>query len=163
MMDSHEPTSARPRYGVLFYIGASGLMLAMLVEAVAVLGRQLGIPLLGALEIIQAAILLTASASMLSATLSGAHATVHLLVERLSPRGQAILRRAALTVSSAFFACLSISAAWLTVEAWNDFEHSELLHIPYRPLRVIVVIMTAAVAIVFAYKALQRSAKERST
>jgi TRAP-type C4-dicarboxylate transport system permease small subunit len=162
-MDPQAPNaSARPRYGVLFYIGASGLMLAMIFEAIAVLGRQFGVPLLGALEIIQAAILLTASASMLSATLAGAHATVHLLVERLSPAAQSVLRRAALAISSAFFGCLAIAAAWLTIEAWNDFEHSELLHIPYRPLRVIVVVMTAAVAVVFAYKAMQRAAKERT-
>lgn len=163
LMPAQEPKpTTRPRYGVLFYVGASGLMLAMLVEAIAVLGRQIGVPLLGALEIIQAAILLTASTSMLMATLTGAHATVHLLVERLSPRGQAALRRAACVVASAFFACLTIAALWLTIDAWNDFEHSELLHIPYRPLRVIVVVMTAAVAGVFAYKAVQRAAKERA-
>jgi TRAP-type C4-dicarboxylate transport system permease small subunit len=164
LMHSQEPNtpSPRPRYGALFYIGASGLMLAMLVEAVAVIGRQLGVPLLGALEIIQAAILLTASASMLSATLSGSHATVHLIVERLSHAGQAVLRRASFAIASAFFACLAMSAAWLTIEVWNDFEHSELLQIPYRPLRVIVVVMTTAVAVVFAYKAVQRVAKGRT-
>lgn len=162
MPSQESNASPQPRYGVLFYIGASGLMLAMIVEAISVLGRQLGLPLLGALEIIQAAILLTASASMLSATLAGVHATVHLLVDRLSPGTRAGLHRIAFAISSAFFACLSIAAVWLTVEAWNDFEHSELLHIPYRPLRVIVVIMTAAVAIVFAYKAVQRVAKDRA-
>lgn len=153
----------KPRYGPLFYIGATGLLLAMSVEAIAVLGRQLGMPLLGALEIIQAAILLTASASMLSATFAGAHATVHLLLERLAPTARSILRRAGFALSSIFFALLAVAAAWLTIDAWNEFEHSELLHIPYRPLRVIVVVMTAAVAVVFASKALQRAAKERST
>ena len=162
-MHSQEPTSSPPpRYSLLFYIGAGGLMLAMIVEAVSVLGRQLGLPLLGAIEIIQAAILLTASASMLSATLAGAHATVHLLVERLAPPARSVLRRIALVTSAAFFACLSIAAVWLTIEAWHDFEHSELLRIPYRPLRVIAVVMTAAVAIVFAYEAVRRSAKERA-
>lgn len=157
-----EPSAnERPRYGVLFYLGAGGLMIAMTIEAIAVLGRQLGMPLLGALEIIQAAILLTASASMLSATLVGAHATVHLLIERLSPTTQRGLKSIAALISAAFFACLSISAAWLTIEAWNDFEHSELLHIPYRPLRIVVVIMTAAVAVVFAYQAVRGAAKGR--
>ena len=152
---------ARPqRYGVLFYIGGAGLMIAMIIEGIAVLGRQIGLPLLGALEIIQAAILLTASASMLSATLTHSHATVHLLVERLSPNMQSLLQRFAMLISSAFFAALATAAGWLTLEVWNDFEHSELLHIPYRPLRVIVVVMTAAVAIVFAYKAFARTRKD---
>lgn len=158
----HSAPRERPRYDVLFYIGAGGLMIAMIVEAIAVLGRQIGVPLLGALEIIQAAILLTATASMLSATLVNAHATVHLFVERLSPTAQRWLSRFGLLVSSAFFACLSFSAAWLALEAWNDFEHSELLHIPYRPLRIIVVVMTAAVAIVFFYQAVRRVAKGRA-
>lgn len=150
-----------PRYGVLFYLGASGLLIAMGIEAIAVAGRQIGIPLLGALEIIQTAILLTASAAMLSATLADAHATVKLLVERLSPRMQAILHRLALLISAAFFGCLAAAAAWLTMDAWHEFEHSELLHIPYRPLRVIVVVMTAAIALTLAYKAVRPS--ERST
>jgi TRAP-type C4-dicarboxylate transport system permease small subunit len=153
------PPGERRRYGVLFYVGAGGLMIAMTIEAIAVIGRQLGMPLLGALEIIQAAILLTATSSMLSATLTDAHASVHLLVERLSPSAKVWLHRAAMLISSVFLACLSVAAAWLTIEAWNDFEHSELLHIPYRPLRVIVVVTTAAVAVVFAYKAVRRVAK----
>jgi TRAP-type C4-dicarboxylate transport system permease small subunit len=151
----------RRRFGLLFYIGAAGLLIAMTIEAIAVIGRQIGMPLLGALEIIQAAILLTAASSMLTATLSDAHATVHLLVERVAPRPKLWLHRVAMVVSALFFACLAVAAAWLTLEAWNDFEHSELLHIPYRPLRVIVVVASAAVAIVFAYKAVKHVAKGR--
>jgi TRAP-type transport system small permease protein len=149
------PPKKPQRYGILFYLGAGGLLVAMSIEAIAVAGRQLGIPLLGALEIIQTAILLTASAAMLSATLADAHASVRLVVERLSPSTQHLLHRFALLVAAAFFACLAIAAGWLTIDAWNEFEHSELLHIPYRPLRVIVVVMTSAIALVFAYKAVQ--------
>lgn len=143
------------RYGVLFYLGAGGLLLAMSIEAIAVTGRQIGVPLLGALEIIQTAILITASAAMLSATLADAHASVRLLVERLSPSTQRWLRRFALLTSAAFFACLAVAATWLTMDAWNEFEHSELLHIPYRPLRLIVVVMTSAIALTLAYQALK--------
>jgi len=151
-----------PRYGLLFYVGASGLLIAMGIEAIAVAGRQLGIPLLGALEIIQTAILLTASAAMLSATLTDAHATVKLVVERLSPRAQSILHRLALLISAAFFACLAVAVTWLTIDAWNDFEHSELLHIPYRPLRVLVIVMTTAIALTLAYKAVRPSERSKS-
>ena len=149
------PATHPKRYGILFYLGASGLLLATLIEAIAVAGRQLGAPLLGALEIIQTSILVTASASMLSATLADSHASVRLLVERLSPSAQFWLQRLALLVCAAFFACLAVAVAWLTIDAWNEFEHSELLHIPYRPLRVTVVVMTTAVAMTFAYKAVR--------
>ena len=152
---THPGEAAKPpqRYGVLFYLGAGGLLSAMVIEAIAVAGRQIGVPLLGALEIIQTAILLAASAAMLSATLADAHASVRLLVERLSPSTQGWLHRFALLLSSLLFAGLAVAAGWLTIDAWGDFEHSELLHIPYRPLRLIVVIMTSAIAIVFAWKA----------
>jgi TRAP-type C4-dicarboxylate transport system permease small subunit len=167
-LTSQNPAAAnepkpRPRYDILFYIGAAGLMTAMLVEALAVLGRLIGMPVLGALEIIQAAILLTASTSMLSATLVRAHATVHLVLDRLSPPLRAVFERAAALVSAALFAVLTYAAIWLTAEAWYEFEHSEVLRIPFRPLRIVAVVMTAAVAVVFAYQAVRYVAKGRKS
>jgi TRAP-type transport system small permease protein len=154
-------THGKPqRYGVLFYLGAGGLLVAMAIEAIAVAGRQIGVPLLGALEIIQTAILITASSAMLSATLVDAHATVRLLVERLSPATQSWLHRLALLIAAAFFACLAFAAGWLTLESWGEYEHSELLHIPYLPLRIIVVVMTTAITLVLAYKALRPAKKD---
>jgi TRAP-type C4-dicarboxylate transport system permease small subunit len=155
-----DPSRDRRKPGLLFYIGAGGLLLATIVEAVAVAGRQLGVPLLGALEIIQAAILLTSSSAMLSATLSDNHAAVRLLVERLPARVQAWQRRLAMLVSAVFFAALAVAVCWLTIESWNDFEESELLHIPYRPLRVIASVMTIAIAVVFLAKCLRRVPRE---
>lgn len=150
------------RYGVLFYLGAGGLLTAMVIEAIAVAGRQIGVPLLGALEIIQTAILVAASTAMLTATLADAHASVRLLVERLSPTMQSWLHRLALLISALLFASLAVAAGWLTLDAWADFEHSELLHIPYRPLRLIVVVMTSAIAIVFGWKAFKPTPGARS-
>jgi TRAP-type transport system small permease protein len=156
-----EEAKAPQRYGVLFYLGAGGLLTAMVIETIAVAGRQIGVPLLGALEIIQTAILVAASAAMLSATLADAHASVRLLVERLSPTAQGWLHRLALLISSLLFANLAVAAGWLTLDAWGEFEHSELLHIPYRPLRVVVVIMTSAIAVVFAWKAFKPAGSVR--
>jgi TRAP-type C4-dicarboxylate transport system permease small subunit len=152
LIPPEETRSAPARYGVLFYIGAAGLMLAMFIEAIAVAGRHVGVPLLGALELIQAAILITATAAMLSAD---AHANVRLLLARVSPTAREWLQRGAHVVSAMFFALLTIAEVQLAAEAWNEFEHSEVLHIPYRPLRIVVVVMTAAVALTFAYKALR--------
>jgi TRAP-type transport system small permease protein len=156
-----EPGEAKPqRYGVLFYLGAGGLLVAMSIEAIAVTGRQIGVPLLGALEIIQTAILVAASVAMLSATLADSHATVRLLVERLRPKTQTWLHRAALLISAAFFACLAFAAGWLTIESWGEFEHSEMLRIPYLPLRLIVFVTMTAIAVVLAYRALRPGKRE---
>jgi hypothetical protein len=47
------PQAAHAR--LLFYAGSAGLLTVMLVESAAVIGRHIGVPLLGALEIVQAA------------------------------------------------------------------------------------------------------------
>lgn len=135
--------------GPLFYIGAGGLVLAMAVETLAVLGRHVGIPLLGALEIIQACILLMASTAMLSATLNKGHATVTLLTARVGERARDFLHAFAHLLSALFFVGLATGALWLAVESWNDYEQSELLHIPYRPLRIVSLVAAAAIALVF--------------
>jgi TRAP-type C4-dicarboxylate transport system permease small subunit len=157
------PADAPKRYGPLFYVGAAGLLLAMTIEAIAVIGRHIGVPLLGALEIIQVAILIAASASMLTATLADNHASVRLIVGRLSATTQRRLGRFAYLIAAAFFGCLALAAGWLTLESWHDFEESELLHIPYRPLRVVVFVLTTAIALVFVRKALQRASGTDAT
>jgi TRAP-type transport system small permease protein len=146
MSESRREPQAR---GPLFYVGAAGLLTAMTIETIAVLGRHAGVPLLGALEIIQTAILLAATSAMVSATLNGVHATVTLLTDRLGPQGQRWLRFFAAMLSALFFVGLSAGALWLAVDAWNDHEQSELLHIPFRPLRLISFVAAAAIVIIF--------------
>jgi TRAP-type C4-dicarboxylate transport system permease small subunit len=146
--------------GPLFYVGAIGLLLAMGVEALAVLGRHVRFPFFGALEIIQTAILLTASAAMVSTTLSRTHAGVTLLTDRLGPKPRGVLKRLSAFLSMLFFAGLAVGSLWLTVDAWNEYEQSELLHIPFRPLRVISFTAVAAIAVLFA-RELFRSRDDR--
>jgi TRAP-type C4-dicarboxylate transport system permease small subunit len=135
--------------GPLFYIGAAALVLAMAVETIAVVGRHTGIPLLGALEIIQACILLMASAAMLSATMTNGHATVTLLTQRVSDRARRFLHGFASLLCALFFVGLSAGALWLAAESWHDHEQSELLHIPFRPLRIVSLLAAGAIAVVF--------------
>ena len=149
MAELKDHSSEEQTRGPLFYIGAAGLVLAMGVETVAVLGRHAGIPLLGALEIIQACILLMASAAMLSATMNNGHATVTLLTTRVSERARQYLHAFANLLSALFFVGLSAGALWLAVESWNDYEQSELLHIPFRPLRIVSLLAAGAIALVF--------------
>ena len=54
---------------VAFVVGSMGLLGAMSADALAVLGRHVGLPLLGSIEIVQACVVLVASAAMIGATL----------------------------------------------------------------------------------------------
>ena len=147
--------------GPLFYIGAAALLLAMAVEAVSVLGRHIGAPFLGAIEIIQSAILLTATAAMVSTTISHAHARVTLLIDRVRPTARSALKRLSAFLSILFFAGLAAGSLWLTIDTWAEFEQSELLHIPFRPLRVISFVAAAAIAVLFLRELFQRTGERR--
>ena len=153
-----DPVNApeKPRRGPLFYVGSGGLLCMMLVEAAAVIGRHVGIPVTGALEIVQAAIVPAACAGMLIATSRHAHAAVHMLTGRL-PRGpRRWMERLGALLASLFCAALCGGAAWLAVEYWSSFEQSEVLHIPFRPLRVLVALTAAALAVAFLHGAFRR-------
>jgi TRAP-type transport system small permease protein len=154
-------TGARQERGPLFYIGAASLLLATGVETLAVIGRHIGVPLLGTLEIIQACILVLASAAMLATTLNDSHASVTLLTARVNERWRRRLRVFSSALSAAFFICMAAGALWLTIELWNDHESSELLRIPYKPLRILSFVAAAAIAIVFV-RDLWRAARGRS-
>lgn len=141
------------RRGPLFYVGSAGLLCMMLVEAAAVIGRHIGMPVRGALEIVQAAIVPAACAGMLIATLKGAHAAVHMLTERLPEATRSALDRGTAVLAALFFAAMGGGAAWLAAEYWNSYEQSEVLHIPFRPLRLLVTLTGAALAVAFLYRA----------
>lgn len=137
------------RRGPIFYIGASALLTAMAVDTLAVLGRHIGVSLLGSIELVQAAMLLASSAALVAATLQRQHASVHLLIDRLP----APLRRAAsafaLVLSIVFFLCLTAGSIWIASDMWGAHEASDLLKIPYSPLRLasIISLLTVAVAL----------------
>jgi TRAP-type transport system small permease protein len=136
------------RRGPLFYVGSAGLLCMMVVEAAAVIGRHVGMPVMGALEIVQGAIVPAACASMLIATLRNAHAAVHMLTERLPVAARRWLERSAGVLAGLFFAAMGGGGAWLAAEYWNTYEQSEVLHIPFRPLRLLVALTGAALVVV---------------
>jgi TRAP-type C4-dicarboxylate transport system permease small subunit len=150
-----DPVKTPAPRGVLFYVGAAGLLCVMLIEVVAVIGRHTRLPLLGALEMAQAAIVPAACAAMVIAALAGAHAAVHLVTERLPPGARALAARVSALLAAVFFAGLCVGACWLTVEFWNSFEETDVLHIPFRPLRVLVAFAAGALAVIFLHRALR--------
>jgi TRAP-type C4-dicarboxylate transport system permease small subunit len=125
----------------LVWVGGGALLLAMLVDTLAMLGRQFDRPLLGAIEIVQAAVLIGAAGALLMAALEGAHARVHLLLQRLPPASRLWLGRVHALSATLLWAALLAGSLWITIDLWHGHEHSELVGIPYRPLRVITVLV----------------------
>jgi TRAP-type transport system small permease protein len=140
----------------LVWVAGGALLVAMLVDTTAMLGRQLHWPLLGAIELVQAAVLFGSAGALLLATLEQAHARVHLLLDRLPTRVQAALARLHALFSLLLFAGLLAGSAWLALDLWNGHEESELLRIPYRPLRVALVLTLVALLLDSGRRVLQR-------
>ena len=156
MTEPAEDTGIEPARGVqrwLFYVGAAGLLFAIGADAVAVLGRHLGIPLLGSIELMQAAILLASSAAIVLATVANKHAVVHLLIDRLSPRRRALMERVHALLSAVFFAALGVGSLWIAYDLRDGHEQSELLRIPYAPLRIVSIVAVLAVAAIYLARA----------
>ena len=144
-----EPEKTRLPTRLLVVVGGGALLLAMAVDAIAVVGRHSGLPLLGSIELVQACVLVSAAAALTLATLAGTHAVVHLVVDRVSPR----IRQSMLALNSLLSALLFLTffagEAWLAWEFWEHYEQSEVLRIPFRPLRIILVLACAALAVIF--------------
>jgi TRAP-type C4-dicarboxylate transport system permease small subunit len=150
-----DPVTPPGKRGPLFYVGAIGLLSVMVIESIAVVGRHARMPLLGALEMAQAAIAPAACASMIIASLAGTHAVVHLVSERLPEHWRAHTARVCALLSAIFFSSLCIGAGWLLGDYWNSFEETDVLHIPFRPLRVLVTISAGALALIFFARAVR--------
>jgi TRAP-type transport system small permease protein len=143
--------------GPLFYVGATALLLAMAVDAVAVLGRHIGLPLLGSLELVQASIVVASSTAIVFATLANRHAAARFLLDRASPRMRLLLQQFARVLTLLFFLVLATGQTWITHDLWNGHEDSELLHIPFAPLRLVSILAVLAAAGITARRLLRRS------
>ena len=146
--------SARLLTRISFLAGAAGLLAAMALDSAAVVGRQLGWPLLGSIELISAAAVIAGSSALVGATLEGSHASIHLLTERLPPRVRAGFAVFSRLVSAAFFAWLAAGSLWVTAELWDGQEASELLQLPFKPLRLFWCASALLVTLLFLRSAL---------
>ena len=133
----------------LVWIGGAALLGAMATEAIAVIGRHIGMPLHGSIELVQAAVLVSGTVAMIVATLLHAHATVHVLVDHMSGRLREVLGQINRIVAALYILALLAGTVWITVDLWKGHEMSELLGVPYRPLRIVLALGLAAVALLF--------------
>lgn len=119
-----------------FAIGAVALLTAMAADAAAVIGRHVGHPFLGAIELVQACVVVASSSAMVWATLGRAHAMVHILLERTGPRVKRVLGAFTALTGAACFAYLAAGSLWIVHDLWDGQEQTELLGLPIAPLRL---------------------------
>jgi TRAP-type C4-dicarboxylate transport system permease small subunit len=125
---------------VLIWLAGGALLVAMLVDTLAMIGRQIELPLIGSIELVQAAVLIAGSGALIVATLDATHARVNLLLDRLHERARRWFERVHALSAALLFTALLAGSVWIGFDLWNGHEESELLRIPYRPLRVAIVV-----------------------
>ena len=154
-----EPKNKKPMSLILVIGGGGALLAAAAIDTMSVIGRHIGLPFLGSIELVQAAVLIAGSVSLVAATLAGSHAVVRLVIDRLPTKIRDAVGWASGVASGLLFLGLLAGSVWIMVDMWSGHEESELLRIPYMPLRLISCGSLAAVALIFLVRALGRSRK----
>jgi TRAP-type C4-dicarboxylate transport system permease small subunit len=144
-----------------FVLGAFGLLGAMSIDAGAVVGRHLGVPLLGSIELVESCVVLMASASLVGTTLERGHASVHILTQQLSAAGSVRLQRASDLLSAVFFAVLAIGSSIVARDLWGGDERTELLGLALAPLRLLWCASAFGIAGAFVAAAIRGEAAPR--
>lgn len=134
---------------VMVWTGGAALLAATAVDTIAVIGRQVGFSIHGAIELIQAAVLVAGAIALIAATVANNHARVRILVERLG-RARPTVERISDSLSILFLAALLVGSVWLAADLWSSHEVSEIAGVPWRWLRLFanfaLVVMIAALA-----------------
>ncbi len=118
------------------WLGGIALLAATLTDTIAVIGRNAGFALHGAIELIQVAVLVAGGIALVIATMAASHARVHLLLDRLTPSRKALAERLCTGITALFMAAMLAGSLWLAADLWSSHELSELLGLPWRWLRL---------------------------
>jgi TRAP-type C4-dicarboxylate transport system permease small subunit len=137
-------------------VGGLALLAATAVDTVAVIGRNIGLPLTGSIELMQAAVLVSGGIGLVIATIEQSHARVRLIVDRLSPKWRVLADRASDALTAIFVLALLAGSAWLAADLWGAHEQSELLGIPWRLLRLIANLSLLAVCAILVWRIAQK-------
>lgn len=136
-------------------LGACGMVVAMASDAIAVIGRHIGIALLGAIEIFQFSALVATASAIVVATLRRRHATVHILVDRLPEKRRHQIGRLSAAASALTFGLFALGSAWVVQDLWHTHEMTELLAIPLQPFRLFWIACAALVCGLFIIDAIR--------
>lgn len=144
-----EPVAAGGLTSGAYVIGSAGLLGATAIDATAVAARHLGFPILGSIELVQVAAVLTATGAMIVATGVGAHASVHILTQRLSQSVRSLLGRCADGLGAVLFVLFLAGSIWVAAAMWDGFERTEILTIDLRWFRALWIIGACLIAFLF--------------
>ena len=136
--------------------GGAALLAATAIDTVAVIGRNVGIPVPGSIEMMQVAVLIAGAIGLVIATLDRAHARVRLLSDRLRPPWHDRAERLSDLITLLFVLALLAGSVWLAADLWNGHEQSELLGIPWAVLRAVANICLLVVAAILAWRVVAR-------
>lgn len=140
----------------LVFVGGVPLLAAMGIEFLAVIGRNLGMPIPGSIELVQAAVLLSSSTAIVIATLSRAHARVKLLLDRAHGNYRSILSVVNAVGGVVFFLALATGGLWIAGDMLGAAEQSELLGVPWLPLRIFASVCMLITGLLYAGRAISR-------
>ena len=62
-------------------------------------------------------------------------------------------------LSAVFFVALAVGSIWIAFDLRDGHEQSELLRIPYAPLRIVSIAAVLAVAAIYLFRVFARRAK----
>ncbi|HEU4651429.1 MAG TPA: TRAP transporter small permease subunit [Croceibacterium sp.] len=134
---------------IVVWIGGAALLAAMTIDTLAVIGRNIGWPMIGSIELIQAAVLVSGVVGLVFATAHGDHARVRIVLDRLG-HGRAVAAAVSRVASVVLFGALLSGSAWLAADLWDGHERSELLGVPWSMLRLIANVGLAACIVIAA-------------
>ena len=121
---------------IVIWTGGLALLAATLADSLAVLGRHLGVPFTGSIELIQALVVISGATGIVMATLADSHARVCLLVDRMPQGWRVLADRLSDLLTLIFVAALLAGSAWIAWDLRDAHEQSELLGIPWSVMRL---------------------------
>jgi TRAP-type transport system small permease protein len=140
---------------IVIWIGGLALLAATLVDTVAVIGRNVGLPFTGSIEVMQALVVLAGGLGIVIATLERSHARVRLVVDRLSPRARDMADRMSNFLTMSFLLALLAGSGWLAIDLWHGHEQSEWLGIPWAAMRMVANGCLLASAAILAWRVIK--------
>jgi len=120
---------------MMIWTGGIALIIAAALNLLAVIGRHTGLPLKGAIELVQVVVLIGGSLALVAATLGRNHARVHLILDRLTGSNRDVAEWICTALSILFYLMLLVGSCWLAADLWGSQEVSELVGVPWRAMR----------------------------
>ncbi|WP_126174142.1 TRAP transporter small permease [Altericroceibacterium xinjiangense] len=133
-------------------MGGVALLAATAIDTLAVIGRNIGLPLTGSIELMQAAVLVSGALGLVIATTEQSHARVRLVVDRLPANWRALADRLSNVLSLIFFVALFAGSVWLSIDLWDAHEQSELLGLSWRLLRLFANVCLLAICLLLMFR-----------